>query len=71
MPVKTSAVDYMHNIFCGAIADYFQQLVVGSYLLNKAQWRLFQDTINSVVWPSTIGHLPKNVNLILSLCNSP
>ncbi|KAL7283633.1 hypothetical protein ACG7TL_003069 [Trametes sanguinea] len=61
MPIQTNAIDFMHNIYLGIVKHEFDTVIIGGYLLDAASWRLFQDLVNSIQWPSGIGRLPKNL----------
>lgn len=79
-PVQRSVVDFMHNFYgtifplnqgqllttqLQGIEHSFQSdVIVAGYLLGAAGWRVFQDTINGIIWPSGIGRLPNNVSIL-------
>lgn len=48
----------------GIGADFFTQLLVKGYLMNKQGWAVLQTTMNSIIWPSGIGRLPTNVRQV-------
>jgi hypothetical protein len=51
-------------ILQGIVSDYFSDVIIADKLLNVQMWRTFQDSMNSVIWPSQIGRLPTNASLI-------
>jgi len=51
-------------ILQGIVGDYFSDVIIAGKLLDAQMWRTFQDSMNSVIWPSQIGRLPTNASLI-------
>ncbi|KAG1818780.1 hypothetical protein EV424DRAFT_1347585 [Suillus variegatus] len=43
------------------VKRFLFDIVTTGHLLDSTGWDLFQDSINSVIWPSGIGRLPKNL----------
>ncbi|KAH9922163.1 hypothetical protein B0H21DRAFT_701295 [Amylocystis lapponica] len=64
LPASKTVLDFMHNIFLGIIAHLFMEILFKGYMFsgsggnNSAR---FEDTINSVRWPSHVTRLPKNL----------
>ncbi|KAK0429946.1 hypothetical protein EV421DRAFT_1669536, partial [Armillaria borealis] len=66
LPVKKTALDFMHAVFLGIIMYLFMQVLFAAYMflgfggqdLAKQQ---FEDCINSIHWRSHITRLPKNM----------
>ncbi|KAL7282470.1 hypothetical protein ACG7TL_003941 [Trametes sanguinea] len=58
---KTHPCNECLKHFLGLVKHGFDTVIVSGYLLDAASWRLFQELINSVQWPSGIGRLPKNL----------
>ncbi|KAG1751405.1 uncharacterized protein EDB91DRAFT_1234802 [Suillus paluster] len=71
-PVQRSVVDFMHNFYGQLLTTQWQgiehsfhsDIIVAGYLLGAAGWRVFQDTINGIIWPSGIGRLPNNTTIL-------
>lgn len=49
----------------GIINEFLDQIIVKGYLLDAAGERLFEKSVNSVIWPLGIGRLPDNVRRTL------
>ncbi|EIW73972.1 hypothetical protein CONPUDRAFT_160538 [Coniophora puteana RWD-64-598 SS2] len=62
MPSASSPVDYMHNFYLGIVKRIYYDVINHGYLLDSARTSLYKDTINSIIWPSSIGRLPKNLD---------
>ncbi|KAH9942644.1 hypothetical protein B0H21DRAFT_696303 [Amylocystis lapponica] len=66
LPASKTVLDFMHNIFLGIIAHLFMEILFKAYMFsgtggsNSVKQR-FEDTINSVRWPSHVTRLPKNL----------
>ncbi|KAG2737679.1 hypothetical protein P692DRAFT_201674704, partial [Suillus brevipes Sb2] len=60
LPMRRSPIDFMHN-FYALVKRFLFDIVTTGHLLDSTGWDLFQDSINSVIWPSGIGRLPKNL----------
>ncbi|KAG1813652.1 uncharacterized protein BJ212DRAFT_1447836 [Suillus subaureus] len=60
LPMRHSPIDFMHN-FYALVKRFLFDIVMAGHLLNSMGWDLFQNSINSVIWPSGIGRLPKNL----------
>ncbi|KDQ09801.1 hypothetical protein BOTBODRAFT_97245, partial [Botryobasidium botryosum FD-172 SS1] len=61
LPILCAPVDFMHNMFLGIIAHFFCFVIIGGYMLSKAQRNIYEEFMESVEWPSSIGRLPKNL----------
>ena len=51
-------------ILQGIVGDYFSDVIIAGKLLDAQMWQTFQDSMNSVIWPSQIGRLPTNVQFV-------
>ncbi|KIJ59512.1 hypothetical protein HYDPIDRAFT_100577 [Hydnomerulius pinastri MD-312] len=60
LPRRRSPIDFMHN-FYALVKRFLFDVITDGHLLDSAGWTLFQDTINSIIWPTGIGRLPKNL----------
>lgn len=66
LPVKKTALDFMHAVFLGIIMHLFMQVLFAAHMFSglggqdSAKQR-FEDCINSICWPSHVTRLPKNV----------
>ncbi|KAG1794952.1 uncharacterized protein BJ212DRAFT_1528927 [Suillus subaureus] len=66
LPLRKSALDFMHCIFLGIISHLFMCVLFGGYMflgmggVNSPK-RRFEDIINAVRWPSHVTQLPKNL----------
>ncbi|KAH9940309.1 hypothetical protein B0H21DRAFT_697685, partial [Amylocystis lapponica] len=66
LPASKTVLDFMHNIFLGIIAHLFMEILFKGYMFsgsggNNSAKQRFEDTINSVRWPSHVTRLPKNL----------
>ncbi|KAG1749066.1 uncharacterized protein EDB91DRAFT_1244855 [Suillus paluster] len=66
LPLRKSALDFMHCIFLGIISHLFMCVLFGGYMLSgmggvNSLKRHFEDIINAVRWPSHVTRLPKNL----------
>ncbi|KDQ50102.1 hypothetical protein JAAARDRAFT_63386 [Jaapia argillacea MUCL 33604] len=66
LPATKCALDFMHNIFLGVISHLFMQVLFSGYMFSGAgsansQKQRFEDLINSILWPSHVTRLPKNM----------
>ncbi|KAG2050544.1 hypothetical protein BDR06DRAFT_998615 [Suillus hirtellus] len=66
LPLRKSALDFMHCIFLGIISHLFMCVLFGGYMLSgmggiNSPKRRFEDIINAVRWPSHVTRLPKNL----------
>ncbi|KAG1812591.1 uncharacterized protein BJ212DRAFT_1448170 [Suillus subaureus] len=60
LPMRCSPIDFMHNFYV-LVKRFLFDIVMAGHLLDSTGWDLFQNSINSVIWPLGIGRLPKNV----------
>ncbi|KIY48977.1 hypothetical protein FISHEDRAFT_42291 [Fistulina hepatica ATCC 64428] len=60
LPISSSVIDFMHN-FYGQVKDFWMEIIDGGYMMTAVMWRTYEETINSIHWPSGIGRLPINL----------
>ncbi|THH20857.1 hypothetical protein EW146_g580 [Bondarzewia mesenterica] len=65
MPATCSPVDFMHNFYLG-IVKHFHDLLAPGHLLDATGWNFYQESMNSIIWPSGISCLPTNMSVSFS-----
>ncbi|KAF8119204.1 hypothetical protein EV363DRAFT_1400949 [Boletus edulis] len=61
LPSRRSPIDFMHN-FYALVKRFVYDVLTAGHLLDASGWVLYEATINSIIWPSGIGRLPRNLN---------
>lgn len=44
------------------VKRFVYDVLTAGHLLDASGWVLYEKTINSIIWPSGIGRLPRNVS---------
>ncbi|KAF8599098.1 hypothetical protein BDV93DRAFT_407383, partial [Ceratobasidium sp. AG-I] len=66
-PYLGAPFDLMHNLYLGIVHDLWGTILMGGYYFTAAQRLQFDAYLETIVWPSQIGRLPKSVSHNLSL----
>ncbi|GBE87684.1 hypothetical protein SCP_1103610 [Sparassis crispa] len=66
LPSSQTVLDFMHAVFLGIIAHLYLDLLFKGYMFSgiggdDSPKQKFEDTVNSVRWPSHVTRLPKNL----------